>query len=107
MTFTRVVENFVCGKCGAAVVGDGYTNHCPACLTSRHVDQDGPGDRASRCGGLMPAVAIETDKGGETVIVQRCETCGLTRRCRRAKGDSDEAILAVAKAFAAAASGKR
>lgn len=102
MTFTRVVEDFTCGKCGREVAGNGYTNHCPACLTSRHVDEKGPGDRAATCGGLMPAVAIETEKG-ETVIVQRCERCGITRRCRRAAKDSDEAVLAVARRFAAGA----
>ena len=50
--FTRVVEDFTCGQCGAAVTGDGYTNHCPLCLWSRHVDIN-PGDRAAECGGLM------------------------------------------------------
>ncbi|HEY4507268.1 MAG TPA: RNHCP domain-containing protein [Candidatus Paceibacterota bacterium] len=96
MVFRRVVEDFVCEKCGAAVSGGGYTNHCPRCLTSKHVDDKGPGDRASKCGGLMPAVAIEAGKGGAAVIVHRCQRCDAVRRCGRAPNDSDEAVLAVA-----------
>ncbi|MFA6992594.1 MAG: RNHCP domain-containing protein, partial [Candidatus Gracilibacteria bacterium] len=36
--FSRTIEDFVCEKCGAKVKGDGYTNHCPKCLWSKHVD---------------------------------------------------------------------
>ncbi|MEK7158524.1 MAG: RNHCP domain-containing protein, partial [Patescibacteria group bacterium] len=44
-TFQRRVEDFTCESCGAQVTGDGYTNHCPQCLVSKHVDVY-PGDRA-------------------------------------------------------------
>lgn len=48
--FQRTTENFVCEKCGFIVEGNGYTNHCPNCIWSKHVDIH-PGDRASLCGG--------------------------------------------------------
>ncbi|MBR6751902.1 MAG: RNHCP domain-containing protein, partial [Alphaproteobacteria bacterium] len=44
--FVKRVENFTCAHCGAEVFGNGYTNHCPKCLWSRHVDNN-PGDRMS------------------------------------------------------------
>ena len=50
--FIKVKEDFVCEHCGAEVKGDGYTNHCPKCLWSKHVDVH-PGDRAAECGGMM------------------------------------------------------
>lgn len=38
--FTRVIEDFICENCGTEVKGNGYTNHCPKCLWSKHVDKD-------------------------------------------------------------------
>lgn len=88
--FTRQVEDFTCGNCGAEVRGDGYTNHCPRCLWSRHVDIY-PGDRAAECGGLMAPVAAGIKKD-EWFVVQRCEECGFTRRNRTSRTDDPEAI---------------
>ena len=62
MTFIRKTEDFICENCGAVVVGNGYTNHCPACLYSKHVDRS-PGDRAADCGGLMEPVAVALKRG--------------------------------------------
>ena len=78
--FTRTVEDFVCKNCGATVLGNGYTNHCPKCLWSRHVDEN-PGDRASKCGGMMRPVTVTLEKG-EYIITHKCEICGHTRRQR-------------------------
>jgi hypothetical protein len=90
MAFTRRVEDFDCVVCGAHVRGDGYTNHCPRCLTSRHVDVD-PGDRAEECGGVMPPVAVEVVRGSY-VVVHRCERCGTTRRCKSSPSDDPDVI---------------
>lgn len=89
----------MCERCGRAVAGDGYTNHCPGCLWSKHVDVD-PGDRAESCGGMMEPVAVEQGEGGEAVIVQVCLRCGARRRCRRAAGDSFDAIVNLARQVA-------
>ena len=85
MAFIRNKEDFICDRCGAAVTGDGYTNHCPRCLWSKHVDID-PGDRASDCGGMMAPVKIES-RSDEFVITHRCEKCGFEKRNRMAPGD--------------------
>jgi hypothetical protein len=93
MSFKRTKENFVCEHCGAQVVGTGYTNHCPNCLWSKHVDVD-PGDRAASCGGMMEPIALE----GTTPkyrIVHRCLTCGAIRRVRLSDADNVEAFLAL------------
>jgi hypothetical protein len=98
MSFTRVVEDFVCEHCGIHVSGDGYTNHCPGCLWSKHVDV-APGDRAAVCGGLMKPVMIE-GSSPEYVITHQCTACEHTRRNKVQREDSQDALLALVKAQA-------
>lgn len=75
--FQRRVENFTCERCGAFNVGDGYTNHCSTCLTSKHVDVN-PGDRSEICGGLMRPVSVNGSHG-RWRLTHRCERCGIER----------------------------
>jgi len=91
--FVRKKEDFICGNCGRPVRGNGYTNHCPACLWSRHVDID-PGDRASSCGGFMEPVGAEF-KDGEWVIRHRCTSCGFERKNKASAEDNFDAILQI------------
>lgn len=93
--FTRVVEDFVCENCGRAVQGHGYTNHCPACLWSKHVDVH-PGDRLADCHGMMEPVAVEP-AGDRYVIVHRCRSCGKRIRNRSAPDDRFDALLRLAR----------
>ncbi len=86
--FQRTKEDFVCGNCGAPVKGNGYTNHCPECLWSRHVDIN-PGDRSASCNGMMRPVAAEY-KSGEFILLHLCEGCGAEKRNRAAENDSLE-----------------
>lgn len=97
--FQRRIESFVCGCCGRAVRGDGYTNHCPECLHSMHVDVN-PGDRAESCGGLMAPVDYEI-RGGAYVIVHQCLRCGAVRRIRMRPEDNVSALLRLARSRAA------
>ncbi len=83
--FKRNIENFVCEHCGEKVEGNGYTNHCPKCLWSKHVDIH-PGDREAKCKGMMGPIRIE-GKMGEWVIVHKCERCGYEKRNKVAKED--------------------
>lgn len=99
MSFTRRREDFRCERCGREVAGNGYTNHCPGCLWSRHVDVE-PGDRAEACGGLMEPVAIEQGEGGEAIVLHSCLKCGAKRRCKRSPEDSFDAIVAIARRVA-------
>lgn len=83
--FTRTIEDFTCAHCGARVQGDGYTNHCPHCLWSRHVDVD-PGDRAADCGGMMAPVQLLYEED-EFRLRHRCVRCGHERSNRAAAAD--------------------
>lgn len=75
------------------VVGDGYTNHCPQCLWSKHVDNN-PGDRASNCGGMMRPVSVESI-GNKFIITHKCEKCGKTIKQHSAENDDINAIIAI------------
>lgn len=88
--FQRNTENFECEHCGAVVEGDGYTNHCPKCLWSKHVDVN-PGDRAATCKGMMSATGIEK-KGNEWVITHKCIRCGREKRNRTDEKDDFEEV---------------
>jgi len=83
--FQRKIEDFTCEYCGIAVAGDGYTNHCPECLWSKHVDVN-PGDRAALCGGMMEPIDLET-KSGEHVITHRCIKCKYEKRNKASEED--------------------
>ena len=91
--FTKTVENFECAHCGAMVFGNGYTNHCPHCLWSKHVDNN-PGDRASDCGGMMIPISVET-AGNGFIITHKCEKCGKTIRQRSSENDDIDTIIEI------------
>lgn len=93
--FQRNTENFVCDQCGFAVEGDGYRNHCPHCLVSKHVDVN-PGDRAHDCGGLMDVADIFLDHG-KTVLRHRCRVCGEEKNNKVHPEDSIDVIIATMK----------
>lgn len=95
MSFKKTVEDFVCEHCGMSVEGGGYTNHCPRCLWSKHVDVD-PGDRAEVCGGMMEPVSIE-GSSAEYAIVHRCEACGMERRNKVGPNDDASAVVRIAE----------
>ena len=73
-------DAFTCMKCGLDVPPNGRTprDHCPRCLSSRHVDIV-PGDRANPCQGRMDPHAIEINNRG-IVIVYRCTRCQESHR---------------------------
>jgi len=91
--FTKTVENFECAHCGTMVFGNGYTNHCPRCLWSKHVDNN-PGDRASDCGGMMIPISVET-AGNGFIITHKCEKCGKTIRQRSSENDDIDTIIEI------------
>lgn len=101
MGFTRTREDFDCEHCGQSVAGTGYTNHCPKCLWSKHVDID-PGDRKAECGGMMRPVAIEGSTGAGYTVLQKCEKCGFERRNKVEESDDTEGVLALVRTRAGA-----
>lgn len=90
-------ERFKCGHCrafiGPTVSGGRHRNHCPLCLTSRHVDDRRPGDRASACRSLMTPIGTFFRPKGEQVVLHCCRGCGLERHNRIAADDNPLALL--------------
>jgi hypothetical protein len=93
--FTKRIEDFICEHCGLEVKGNGYTNHCPSCLWSKHVDIQ-PGDRAARCGGMMEPVQLEGSSPAYRIL-HRCQLCGTEKWNQAAPEDNFEQLLALAE----------
>jgi hypothetical protein len=93
LKFKRKIEDFVCENCGTSVAGNGFTNHCPKCLYSKHVDIF-PGDRAENCDGLMKPIAAE-ENGGEWSITHHCLKCSKEQKNKVSKEDNFEKIIEI------------
>lgn len=89
--FTRKIEDFTCENCNTFVKGSGYTNHCPKCLWSKHVDIN-PGDRLSDCLGMMEPIGVISD-GGEYVLIHKCIICGYKKRNKSDSKDNIDIII--------------
>lgn len=96
--FQRKAENFTCEHCGTSVIGNGYTDHCPACLYGKHVDIF-PGDRLEECHGLLRPIAI-LKRGDVQSLEYQCQKCGSISKNRLAEDDSPEAVIELAKELA-------
>jgi hypothetical protein len=91
--FTKNKEDFECMNCGSYVLGDGYTNHCPECLFSRHVDIN-PGDRLGDCKGLMKPLDIEGSTENYRIL-HSCIKCGYKKYNRLSANDSMDKVLEI------------
>ena len=89
--FQRRIEDFICEKCGKKVKGKGYTDHCPECLWSKHVDIN-PGDRKSKCKGLMEPISAEV-KNDKYIIYYHCIKCGFKHRVKSTLDDNLDEII--------------
>mgnify|MGYP001607370276 CR=1 FL=1 len=85
-TFQKNKEDFICENCGFEVRGSGYTNHCPGCLWSKHVDVN-PGDRQENCEGMMEPIEMEL-KNEEYSVWHKCFRCGFKRKNKLSEGDN-------------------
>jgi len=101
---------FDCCGCGEWVefsdtIGTAHRNHCPKCLSSKHMDENLSGDRASNCGGCMPAIGLSFKKEGvdkygkaregELMLIHECSACGKVSINRLAADDDEPTILKV------------
>jgi rubrerythrin len=91
--FKKKIENFVCENCGFEVKGNGFTNHCPNCLYSKHVDIF-PGDREEDCKGLMEPVSAE-ESGGEWSIIHKCKKCGKIQKNKISPDDDFDKVVEI------------
>jgi hypothetical protein len=101
--FTSINEAFTCEHCGLSIVAlkTGCRNHCPSCLSSKHVDIF-PGDRASPCQGLLKAYSYEMSAKKGIVLLFRCMRCGFTGKNKATlndprQPDSLDAILKLSR----------
>jgi rubrerythrin len=93
--FQRKKEDFICEHCGEGVKGIGYTDHCPRCLWSKHVDIN-PGDREADCQGMMePMRAVVIREG--YVIYYKCDKCGYLHKVKAAENDNFEEIVRLSR----------
>jgi rubrerythrin len=95
LKFQKRVEDFICEHCHRAVEGNGFTNHCPHCLWSKHVDVN-PGDRAATCGGLMKPTDV-IHETGEYHLVHTCVKCGYTKKNKLSPADDFDMALTISK----------
>lgn len=93
--FQRTIENFICENCGAEIIGNGYTDHCPKCLWGKHVDVN-PGDRAASCGGPMEPMAVSI-KNQEYRIDYQCQRCGHQFTVKAVEADGVDTIIELSK----------
>ncbi len=93
--FKKNTEDFECENCHVAVKGDGYTNHCPNCLYSKHVDVE-PGDRMALCKGIMQPVWIE-GIDGKYKITHSCRKCGHKKVNKVSDKDNFDVVAKIAK----------
>lgn len=92
--FTMIDEGFICEVCGKNVEPLKYSarDHCPFCLSSKHVDIN-PGDRQETCQGTLIPTDIEKSKKGDYKIIYRCSKCHTIRKNIMAKDDDYELII--------------
>ncbi len=95
-------RNFVSSE--ELVSGVHHRNHCPYCLSSRHLDLFKAGDRLSACKARMQPVALtlkrtskkySREHRGEIMLVHQCEGCGKISINRIASDDNAEFLLEV------------
>jgi hypothetical protein len=91
--FARHREDFVCENCSMVIKGNGFTDHCPDCLFSKHVDIN-PGDRAENCRGMMaPIRALHNRKN--FVLYYKCLKCGVNKRVNASAEDNNKLLLSL------------
>ena len=92
-------QDFICRVCGTYVAAEGggtkNRNHCPACLSSVHLDIE-PGDRAADCGGVMEPIGVWVRKNGEWALIHRCKRCGALSSNRIAGDDNPVKLMSIA-----------
>jgi DNA-directed RNA polymerase subunit RPC12/RpoP len=107
--------DFVCMSCHNFVSADSLfsnvqnRNHCPYCLSSRHLDLYQAGDRLSACKARMRPVALTLKKtakkyasahSGEMMLVHICDDCGKFSVNRIAADDDNAALYEIFEASA-------
>ena len=95
--FTMKDEEFICENCGEIVSKLSYSarDHCPHCLYSKHLDIL-PGDRESKCQGLLKPIKIEKYKNTYKILY-KCTKCGYIHKNVMANDDNMNIIIELSK----------
>ncbi len=88
-------EDFICDVCHKKVFSLGYTarDHCPYCLSGKHVDNN-PGDRENNCHGILKPISIDKYKDSYK-IVYKCDKCKEIKRNIMAIDDDFDKLLKI------------
>jgi hypothetical protein len=95
-------HNFVSAE--ATLSGVHNRNHCPYCLSSRHLDLYKAGDRLSACKSCMRPIALTIKKTGkkynqpnqgEMMLIHMCDECGKLSINRIAADDDVETVIEI------------
>ena len=94
--FKMIDEEFICDVCKKSVDKLMYTarDHCPYCLSSKHLDIN-PGDRSANCGGILEPIDIEKGKKDTYKIIYKCNKCGMIKKNKTADDDNFDLILEI------------
>ena len=94
--FKMIDEAFICEVCKYKVSPLKYTarDHCPNCLSSKHVDNN-PGDRACTCKGILKPIDVEKGSKDTLKIIYKCEKCGMIKKNKMANDDNFDLILKI------------
>ena len=94
--FTMIDEEFICEVCNKNVSKLEYTarDHCPFCLSSKHLDIN-PGDRGANCGGILVPIDIEKGKKDTYKIIYKCSKCKEIKKNKMAIDDDFDKILEI------------
>jgi hypothetical protein len=101
------VVGFTCMHCKQLISSDpvlsgvNNRNHCPYCLSSKHVDLDHSGDRMSACKSIMRPIGLAWKQSrnkygsssGELMIIHECEGCTRLSINRIAADDDPDFIM--------------
>jgi hypothetical protein len=100
------VVGFTCMSCKQIINSDplysgvNNRNHCPYCLTSKHVDLYRAGDRLNACKSRMTPIGLTWKRTknkygsglGELMIIHRCDGCHQLSINRIAADDCSDSI---------------
>ncbi len=97
--FTVINESFTCKNCKTfnPKAKTSCRNHCLNCLYSMHLDKTNPGDRQSKCFGLMKPINLSKNSKKGWIIHHKCEKCGKEILNKSAEDDNFEEIINLSK----------
>lgn len=95
--FIVINEEFTCKNCGHKnpPLKGSCRNHCTECLYSLHVDNKTPGDRESKCKGIMKPIYIDHSGKKGFIILHKCIQCNKESRNKVAPDDNQETLRTI------------